>query len=241
MYVICMSCMVCVLLFGCFSLSSEWQLFLKEFVKHPHEIGSVMPSSPYTCRELTHYVRNRDSVAATTPYHILEVGAGTGVVTRQILHELHPGDTYDIVESDSELATKLTSMVEKEEYSAKGASLVCVYACGFEHFRDTRKIEKHSYNVVITTLPFNAFPLTLVQDCLSEIRDTLAPDGHWSYIEYCLLADIKTTLTWGSSCDCLKLVKKEVQDFCATAIEKKRVFILRNIPPTYVYHLKFSN
>lgn len=231
-------CMVCVLSFGCFSLSSEWQLFLKEFIKHPHEIGSVVPSSPYTCRELTHYVCNRDSV---TPYHILEVGAGTGVITRQILHNLRPGDVYDIVESDSELAAKLTIMVEKEDYSAKGASLVCVYTCGFEHFRDMHKIEKHSYNVVITTLPFNAFPLTLVQDCLSEIRDSLAPGGHWSYIEYCLLAGIKTTLTWGSSCDCLKLVKKEVQNFCATAIEKKRVFILRNVPPTYVYHLKFSN
>lgn len=229
-----------VLSFCCFVVPSEWQLFLKEFVKHPHEIGSVVPSSPYTCRELTRYVCNRESITAT-PYHILEAGAGTGVVTRQILQNLRPGDVYDIVESDPELAAKLTSMVESEEYRAKGASRVRVYACGFEKFRDLYKVQKHSYNVVITTLPFNAFPLALVQDCLFAIRDSLAPGGHWSYIEYRWLPGIKTTFTWGASCDCLKLVKKEVQDFCATAIEKKKVFILRNVPPTYVYHLKFSS
>ena len=52
--------------------------FLAEFLRSPRAIGSVVPSSPSLGRILA------DAIADVTPGVIVELGAGTGPVTRQL-------------------------------------------------------------------------------------------------------------------------------------------------------------
>lgn len=68
-------------------------VFLGKFLRQGLTIGSVTPSSRWMSRELARYV---DS---SKPQKILELGAGTGVVTRVIEDTMHRDSTLVAVEA----------------------------------------------------------------------------------------------------------------------------------------------
>ena len=57
--------------------------FLYEFIKKPSEVGSITPSSKFLTKELTKQINY------TKARHIVEFGAGTGCVTKEILKRLN--------------------------------------------------------------------------------------------------------------------------------------------------------
>lgn len=76
-------------------------LFLSKFLRHGTRIASVTPSSRWMCRELAR------SVDRSKPQRILELGAGTGVVTREIERRMHAGSTLVAYEPDADFAEVL--------------------------------------------------------------------------------------------------------------------------------------
>jgi len=73
--------------------------FFREFLAKPGKVGSVAPSSRYLARALTTPLsQNRQ------PVNILELGAGTGAVTRFIAPLLDGHDRLDICEANRQLA-----------------------------------------------------------------------------------------------------------------------------------------
>src|SRR5438270_2901754 len=67
--------------------------FLRESRRHFRNTGALLPSSRFLARALVTELRKpRD------PSRILEVGPGTGSVTREILRHLRPDDRLDAVE-----------------------------------------------------------------------------------------------------------------------------------------------
>lgn len=59
-------------------------VFLQEFLKHPHQVGSVIPSSRFLERRI---VELADIAAART---VVELGSGTGGTTRALLGAMSP-------------------------------------------------------------------------------------------------------------------------------------------------------
>lgn len=76
-------------------------LFARKFLAHGTRIASVTPSSRWMSRELA---RHADPAR---PQRILELGAGTGPVTRALESRLHPGSTLVAVEPDPDFAAAL--------------------------------------------------------------------------------------------------------------------------------------
>src|SRR5262245_39101153 len=80
----------------------ERRLFWRAFRSDYFHTGSLWPSSRYLGRELAANLRGQ-----RPPGRILEIGAGTGPVTAQIVRHLIPGDHFDIVEINGDLVRVL--------------------------------------------------------------------------------------------------------------------------------------
>ena len=88
-------------------------LFLRKFLTHGTRIASITPSSRWMSRELA---RN---VTPDRPQRVLELGAGTGVVTRAILERLHPRSTLVTFEPDAELADITRGVLEASPHGSR--------------------------------------------------------------------------------------------------------------------------
>jgi phospholipid N-methyltransferase len=66
--------------------------YLREFVRVPREIGSVLPSSRYLCREMLAQVDWQSALS------IAELGAAEGVLTARILERMRPDAALTIYE-----------------------------------------------------------------------------------------------------------------------------------------------
>ena len=66
--------------------------FLSIAFRNMKTVGTICPSSPMLARSLA-----AAAIESTSPKRILEVGPGTGPVTKEILKCLGPDDVLDIV------------------------------------------------------------------------------------------------------------------------------------------------
>ncbi|HTK76950.1 MAG TPA: hypothetical protein VL371_16910, partial [Gemmataceae bacterium] len=72
---------------------SDCGTFLKESRRHFRATGALLPSSRFLAKTLAAPLSG-----ARPPYRILEVGPGTGAVTRAIARRMISGDQLDAVE-----------------------------------------------------------------------------------------------------------------------------------------------
>jgi len=97
---------------------SHRALFLRKFLTRGTRIASVTPSSRWMCRQLAR------GVDPSRPQRILELGAGTGVVTRVIESRMHPGSTLVAFEPEPDFAAILRertrATVRSEGFEALG-------------------------------------------------------------------------------------------------------------------------
>src|SRR5436190_19361465 len=80
----------------------ERRMFWRAFRSDYFPTGSLWPSSRFLGRELAANLRG-----PRPPARVLEIGAGTGPVTHEIVQRLLPGDRFDVVEINGELVRVL--------------------------------------------------------------------------------------------------------------------------------------
>lgn len=73
-------------------------LFFKKFLKHGTRVASVAPSSRSLALAMCRFVD------ASKPQVLVELGAGTGPVTKVIVEKMHPKSTLIAVEIDEDFA-----------------------------------------------------------------------------------------------------------------------------------------
>jgi phosphatidylethanolamine/phosphatidyl-N-methylethanolamine N-methyltransferase len=76
-------------------------MFFRRWLANPLQMGSVIPSSAALCRRIVRQVRRGPDEA------VLELGAGTGVVSRALLASGLPADRLFVVEIVPEMAEHL--------------------------------------------------------------------------------------------------------------------------------------
>ena len=80
-------------------------LFLKRWLANPLQMGSIVPSSPALCRRVVQQVRR------TGDEWVVELGAGTGVVSRALLAGGLPPERVTVVEIVPSMAQHLRRML----------------------------------------------------------------------------------------------------------------------------------
>ncbi|HYF21743.1 MAG TPA: hypothetical protein VEA40_28035, partial [Ramlibacter sp.] len=84
-------------------------LYLRRYMANPLQMGAVLPSSRTLCRRIVEQVRRGPDEA------VLELGAGTGVVTRALLAAGVPADRLMAVEIVPEMADHLATILPPEQ------------------------------------------------------------------------------------------------------------------------------
>jgi phospholipid N-methyltransferase len=128
--------------------------FLQAFLKNPLKVGSIAPSSPELAQKMIQGIHpDEDSI-------VLELGVGTGAITK-FLQEIVPNsDSYLGIELDRTLVRSL-----KVNYSHM--RFVCGNACDVFALHQKSKLGKVGY--VICCLPFVSIPNDVGEEILREI------------------------------------------------------------------------
>jgi phospholipid N-methyltransferase len=152
-------------------------LFLAEALRSWHDTGAVAPSSADLVEALVVPVSSRPS----RPLSVLEVGAGTGVVTRRLVRLLRPGDRLHVIEANPRFAQHLREDPVLVEHGP-GVGLR-ISACRVEDLMD-RHDEYGCHDVIVSGLPFTNFPPAQVRQLLDLYLRLLTPGGELTYFRY---------------------------------------------------------
>jgi len=155
-------------------------IFVKKFFTDPVHTGAILPSSPYLAQEITKQLRKKIE-STVTPLTVLEVGAGTGVFTQEIIKLLRPQDTLDTVELDESMSEIL------EETFSDDDNVTVIHGSILDFDPGNKK-----YDIIISGLPFNSLPEGVVKKIINQYENKfLKKNGSISYFEYLYCAKIK--------------------------------------------------
>ena len=128
--------------------------FLQAFLKNPGTVGSITPSSPELARRMVSGIRPRaDNV-------VLELGVGTGAITKFLQEIVPDGDSYLGVELDRDLVRTL-----RKNYP----ELKIVRGNALEAADIHRKSGLGKVGTIICCLPFVSMPNEVGDKILLEI------------------------------------------------------------------------
>ncbi len=151
--------------------------FLAELPKNFKEIGQVVPSSRVLAKTLTRSMKH-----GMAPRRILEVGPGTGSVTRELLKTLIPGDKLVVCEINVRLLEALRNrLVHLSEYQRHSHQIVFL---GLPVQELRRRERTHSFDCIVSSLPFTNFTPSMVREVLDLYEWLLKPGGTLTFYEY---------------------------------------------------------
>ena len=148
------------------AMSQQWadyRVFWREFRRSFHTTGAVLPSGPALAAALSRYVRE-GSAGANSRRRILEVGPGTGAVTRHILAGLRPEDRLDLVERNAEFVACLKERIANDADYQPAAGRIALHHASVEELS-----EAEPYDVIVSGLPLNNFSIELVEQMLAKL------------------------------------------------------------------------
>lgn len=181
----------------------DWWLMLRKFVSHGTAIASFSPSSRFLARSM---IRGIDWVRAKC---VVELGAGTGPITKELVRAAHPGTKLVIVERDPDFCRLLRNKFP-------GHDIVEGDACRLDEILGARGIARADH--VISGLPLPSFPPVLRDSIIRMSAKVLGSDGEFRQI---------TNMPWVY----LKLYRNYFRDVSFQLVPL-------NLPPGGVYFCK---
>lgn len=213
--------------------------FIREFLRASYTTGAVLPSGPTLCKTLASYIGTEPegrgpSEELRRARRVLEVGPGTGCVTREIAKRLGPDDTLDLVECNPTFVANLRRMLEKDPVMQTVASRTRVFDCYLQELEtDTQ------YDRIVSGLPLNNFPVELVSEILSLFESLSAPGGTVSWFEYVAIRRMKSAVSFGKDGKRLRGITAALEAILQP-YEFRRQAVWANVPPAWVHHVRFD-
>jgi phospholipid N-methyltransferase len=186
---------------------ADGAVFLRAFAAHPAQVGAVLPTSRHTVAKMLDLAGPdfgwRDAKV------IVELGAGTGVYTEQIMQRVGPQTEVLAFERDRALARRLAVRLEPAYPNLR---VIGGDAARLEELLDGRPAP-----LVVSALPWTSLKAEVRDRLLRMIGASLAPGGALLTIQYSTHRE---------------------RDFAAYFGQVRHVWSLRNVPPAAVYDLR---
>lgn len=208
---------------------AECGTFFREFRHHFHDTGSFLPSSRFLARALV-----SELAKPRKPGRILEVGPGTGSVTKQILRFMMPGDQLDAVELNGHFVALLQRRFDHEWTFRVHRPQVRVIHAAVEDLPG-----EGCYDYIVSGLPLNNFSVAQVREIYQVYDRLLKPGGTLAYFEYVLIRQLKTPFVNRRERRRLFRIGRVVSKFIHS-FQVRRQRILMNVPPAIVRHLRLK-
>lgn len=232
---------------------AESALFFREYIRHFHTTGAVLPSGRFLAAELTRFVGNQKTgkgdrsnlpeqpegcraqigpVPFSQPLKILEVGPGTGAVTGRIVGGMGTDDKLDLVELNESFVRKLEHRFQTEPAFQSVADRARIHHCPIEELPGDE-----SYNVIVSGLPLNNFAVADVERILAVLTDRLVPGGMLSFFEYIAVRPARAMLSGRAERERLRAIGQTMRSVLQQH-ELRRDAVWLNVPPAWVHHLR---
>lgn len=179
------------------------KLFFGQFVTG-EKVGSVMPSSKSLALKMVKHV---DFANAKV---IVELGPGTGAITKYIIRKLQPETKFISIELNEKFIEKLN-----EDFPHDNCHFVCDSVENIPAILEAHGIKE--VDAYISSLPISLFPQPMIEKLTQDMLDTITPDGTYVQYQYSL-----HKRRW---------IEKNWQ------VLKKSITVI-NIPPSIVYTCK---
>lgn len=153
---------------------SDVALFLSRWMANPLQMGSVVPSSPALCRRVAQQVRRG------ADEWVLELGAGTGAVSRALLAGGVPPDRVTVLEIVPAMADHLRRRLPGVEVIEGDARALPELVPRSRHGR---------IGTVICGIPMVLLPLA-EQRRLIDAMEAVAPGRGFLHYSYCVTSPL---------------------------------------------------
>ena len=149
-------------------LLTERARFLRAFLANPRGVGAVVPTSRRTVRAML------DMAPIGAACCVVELGAGTGAHTREILQRLGPQGRLLALEIDAALSAAL-----RAELHDPRLRVIADSATNLEAHLDGQRPD-----VIVSALPFTSLQRPVRHEILRVARRVLADDGVMLVLQY---------------------------------------------------------
>ena len=203
-------CLIALSLMSC-SHTKEQREFYLAYKANPKTIGAIRHSSVYLSKKMT------DHIASGTGKKILEVGAGIGSFSEEIIGKMDATDHLDLIEIESPLC----KILEAKFTTHSNVSVHCTSILDFNPV--------YQYDYIVSGLPFNYFSSETVQNILNKYVSLSKPENTLSFFEYIMAPSYQTIIH-----------KNRVPKIVGNFVKKhqaKTHHILMNTPPARIYKL----
>lgn len=140
----------------------DWWLMFRKFLRQGRQVASFAPSSRFMARSIV------DGIDFDRAKCIVELGAGTGPITTELVKHVRPHTKFMVVELDKDMAARL---------QAKFPTVDVVHgdACHFDKLLADRGVTRVDH--VVSGLPIPSFPAPIRDDILATSARMLGADG----------------------------------------------------------------
>ena len=142
--------------------------FFRSFLSNPRQVGAILPTSRRAVRDML------DMANFEQARYVVELGAGTGVYTEEIVGRLHPDARLLAFEVDPDLVATLDGRFEDPRIQVINDS-----AENVADYLDGAKVD-----IIVSGLPFTSLPEPVKRNIFDQITRVLAPDGVMVAIQY---------------------------------------------------------
>ncbi len=142
-------------------------LFLKEWLKKPKAIGALLPSS----------TKLVDAIVAEVPKtakKIVELGAGTGVITESLLHHGFTANQIISIEKNPAFIARLRKKFPEVTFIEGDAKT----------FMKVYPDLSHNVDVVISGLPIRLWDKSSLLELENQLYEVLSPNGLFIQFTY---------------------------------------------------------
>lgn len=182
--------------------------FIKAALRSPLNVSTVFPTSKALA----------ETMLARAPLdgaeRVVELGAGTGAITKHLAPRLKNSDGYLGVELDPKMVAYLTGRFPDLRFASGFAQDLCEW------------VPKGSVDVVVSSLPWTMFSAETQTKTIDAIVAALKPKG--TFLTYICI----NAFAYPMARSFIELLKNGFSDVSRSPLE------LRNIPPAFVFQAK---
>lgn len=183
------------------SRASDYVRFLHAWMRRPRQNGSIVPSSQYLGRMMAAQIDPQGG-------HVMELGGGTGALTREIIATGLPPERLEVVEINQAFAHNLRRAFPAVTVLETPAQAVAAHARGGQG----------GYQAIISGLPMLSMSKSLQRAILAEAFKLLMPGGALIQFTYSIRPPISAEV------------------YQPLGLSVRRVgHIVRNFPPATVF------